>query len=675
MLKTNVPAWQERFGWFWFNYEEIYRFTDAQLEEKVKSYADMGITTLIGFTVTHFRFSFMAYKSEIHTCIRKIVSYCHKYGMRYVEHHSSALHFSPKTEADWHEFNSDLEQKNCTADDWPGLLESVKGDPMIGGYHYSEMSQISGATGEIVQTGYASRVMCRNNPKYREVYFKYLEELYALGIDGIMNDEVQWFGFDEKGHNNACTCPHCRTLFKKMYGYDLPQPEGWDAFYGDYSNPVFIAWKQFKLKSNELFVRDVNRHFESLGLKLLRPNYISNIIGGNITAFPFEECADIWDYVFQENCTFTIISASFADYAAEAIHRYAMGAHRGCPSMSMFYPYTASSLYFTWALSKSWGQLYMQTSEDQIGIDHLEAVYRAFEKDHAPFLETPRRYADIAFLFSPMTRDYVAERSHNAQFYAALQGAYLSGFGTDLVFESAPFVRLCDYRTIVCVGSAMLSDKTLKNLAAYVAQGGKLAICGAFAKYDKTGAIRDDSKIHAYFGDWDKLCSDGNIILLSEGSFCGKTQHGVSTDRYLRGTARSDSAPYVVDEMRETTGKTLLSVVGRKRVECTTTADILASAFDTEGGIAVHLVNITDVFAKNGETVAHYDPVKPFEKDAPSCPDAVISLETDRRITSAIAFTPERDDSAKLPFSYENGRLEFTVPGGFFSGYCLIEQK
>ena len=32
MFEAKVPAWQERFGWFWFNYKEIYRFTDEQLE-------------------------------------------------------------------------------------------------------------------------------------------------------------------------------------------------------------------------------------------------------------------------------------------------------------------------------------------------------------------------------------------------------------------------------------------------------------------------------------------------------------------------------------------------------------------------------------------------------------------------------------------------------------------
>jgi len=673
MFETNIPAWQEQFGWFWFNYEEIYRFTDEQLEAKVKSYADMGITTLIGFSSTHFRFSFMPYKDKIHDCIRRIVVFCHKYNMRYVEHHSSALYYAPKSESDWKFVINHIVQKGDQVEDWIGLMDIIKGDPVVGGYHLSEMTQVEGSTGTFANRPYASYALCHNNPKYREVYFNYLEELYALGIDGIMNDEVQWIGFDSRGRNNACTCPYCRAQFKEQYGYELPQPEDWDDFCDDYSNPAFVAWKRFRLESHVQFVRDVNRHFKALGYEMMRPNYMSHILYGNPTAHPFEACADVWDFIFQENCTFSIISASFAEYALEAIHRNAMGAERGCPSMSMFYPYHESALYFSWALAKSWGQLYMQTSEDQLDADSLEAPYRAFEKEHFAFLDEPRRLADFAFLHSAMTRDYAADRIHTVRFRAALQGAYLSGFGTDLVFETAPLERLTAYRTIVCVSTAMLSDATLKTLAAYVKQGGTLAIIGDFAKYDDLGQARSDDTVKAFFGNWESLCAAGSIRLFPAESCCDKTQYEIVTDRYLRGSARSDSAPYVVEEQRKTTGQTLLSVVGRKRVECTAAEDILASAFETKAGIAVHLVNITDVLEKNGKTVAHYDPIKPFCKGAACCDAVTISLETKRNVSKATAYTMEHENTVELPLACADGRVCFTIPGDFFAGYCMIE--
>lgn len=673
MFETKVAPWQERFGWFWFNYQEIYCFSDLELEQKVKSYADMGITTLIGFTSTHFRFSFMAYKEKIHSCIRRIVAFCHKYGMRYVEHHSSALYYAPQTPEEWDFVINHIVQKGDRVEDWVGLMDTIRGDPAIGGYRLSEMTQIEGSTGNFARTPYGSYALCHNNPKYREVYFQYLEELYALGIDGIMNDEVQWFGFGTPGHNDACTCPHCRALFRKMYGFSLPQPEDWDKFYGDYRNPAFVAWKRFKLETNAQFVRDVNRHYEALGLKQMRPNYISHILSGNLTAAPFEACADIWDFVFQENCTFTIISASFLDYAMEALQRNAMAADRGYPAMSMFYPYTESSLYFTFALAKAWGQLYMQTSEDQLGIDALEADYRAFEQAHFPFLDTPRHYADFAFLHSAMTRDYTGDTENTTRFCAALQGAYISGFGTDLVFESAPLSKMASYQTIISAFNSMLSDRTLETLGAYTAQGGKLVIIGDFAKYDDLGRLRDPDTIRRFFGDWNALCEKGILTELPPDAFFPGLQHSISTNRYLRGTARAASAEYVVNRMQETTGKALQSLIGRKKVQCSAEEEILASAFDTDAGIAVHLVNITGVLAKNGETVAHFDPILPYCKDATPCGAVTVSLSTHRMVTGAMAYTPEKPTGIPLSLTEGDGCIAFTVPTGFFSGYCLIE--
>ena len=142
---------------------------------------------------------------------------------------------------------------------------------------------------------------------------------------------------------------------------------------------------------------------------------------------------------------------------------------------------------------------------------------------------------------------------------------------------------------------------------------------------------------------------------------------------YLRGTARSESAKYVVPQMQATTGKVLASCVGRKKVEWAAEEDLLASAFDTAAGVAVHLVNITDVLPKDGETVAHYDPVKPYCKGAAPCGEVRISLETARSLRAAVAYTPEKPEGISLALSADGGRVQVTVPAGFFAGYCLIE--
>ena len=351
-----------RYGWIWYDAKEIFEFSQEDMDAKVKRYADVGINILIGFSCTHFRWSFVRHWDKINACIEKLVGACHKYGIKYVEHHSSHLTFNPQNDEDRKWAENVLISRNSKPEDWPGFWEDAYGDPVIDGVKMSGLRQISGRSGKAGITTYHGYGMCFNNPDYRRLYFSYLEDVYQRGIDGIMTDDVQYFGNDGTGWAsfNACTCEHCRRLFRKKTGYEIPQPEQWKEFYWNFKDPVFVAWKRFKDESTLDFAYAVKKHYEDLGYRMLRPNYISGVITTNVTAYPFEKCAEIWDCIFQENCSMHIISQSWPFFGAEAVHRFCMGRKRGVPAMSMFYPCTDSSLYFGWALSMAWGQLFTQ---------------------------------------------------------------------------------------------------------------------------------------------------------------------------------------------------------------------------------------------------------------------------------------------------------------------------
>ena len=97
---------------------------------------------------------------------------------------------TPPTPEEWDFVINHIVQKGDRVEDWVGLMDAIRGDPVIGGSRLSEMTQIEGSTGNFARTPYGSYALFHNNPQYREVYFQYLEELYTLGIDGIMNDRT-----------------------------------------------------------------------------------------------------------------------------------------------------------------------------------------------------------------------------------------------------------------------------------------------------------------------------------------------------------------------------------------------------------------------------------------------------------------------------------------------------
>nr|MBQ4317756.1 hypothetical protein [Clostridia bacterium] len=384
----NNELWNQRLSFIWYNDAELFHYTDEDFDAQAKAYADGGINVVVTFSCTHFRYDFYKYWDVIFDCVAKMVKACHKYGIKVVDHASCTLTHNPLNDEDAKELLNTLRVRKSSLDSWPGLLDYVTNDERIvnNGYSMKDFRQIDGRTGEWARTPYSGWCCCYNNPYYKDSYIKYLDTMYErTGIDGYMADDMQFFA---AGH--ACACEHCRKLFKEETGYDLPYPEDWGKFYGDYSNPVFVAWKRFKVRSTERFEREIYKHFLDKGVTMLRPCYMCHIVCSNWTAHCFEAASDLWNPVFQENMFSALMRYSFYDFHVEALHRYAMSTANNAPSFSLFYPDRHDNFYFAWALSSLWGQLLLATSEGTHNTD-WEREFRAFENKHKNLYTNPKK--------------------------------------------------------------------------------------------------------------------------------------------------------------------------------------------------------------------------------------------------------------------------------------------
>ena len=721
---SSNAAWKERFGFFWYNDDELFRYTKQDFDSKAKSFADSGITTVITFSCTHFRWTLRPYWPLINSCLAQVVEACHRNGIKVVEHHSSHLTFDPLNDADWDYMESILCVRHSSLASWPGLREYIPTDPDINGNLLSSFRQIDGRTGAFARTGYHGYAMCFNNPDYRKAYFSYLESVYKTGIDGIMTDDVQYFG---DGH--ACACPHCRELFQKQTGYTLPAPGDWGGFYGDYANPIYIAWKRFKVNSTKEFQFAVNAHYKSLGLEMMRPNYVSSLLRDNWSAYPFEAAGELWDFIFQENCFSTIIRASFFDFALEAIQRFSMGDRKQVPSMSMFYPDREDSLYFAWALSKSWGQLFLGTSEGA-DLSGFEAKYRAFETEHSRYYQNPKKISDIAFYFSSQTRDYTKDASKKSMlpFVSWLQASYASGISTDMVFEGDSLDTLLEHPLIALVSAVMLSDDELIRLRTYTEQGGRILLVGLCGIYRPDGSIRSIQSfcqglgIRSYPVPNDKAgiqnglfalaeknvqlsgirssyvfdaVSDEPVCTLEDGSVTGVRasvgrgeviwlisdindspfQHSIAANRWLKEIPRAPAQPSVLAQLCETSGAVLHCLLQKQLLQTTGSGEWLASCYQTcdKSGYAVHLIRIDGILPV-ADSVGHEDPVCWFVSGSEKNSELALTLRLPEAAPaiSAMLYTPESEKEISLPTAYENGAFCIRIPAESFSGYALI---
>ena len=676
--QMNLAPWEQGFCWFWVNDKEVFSYTDEDFERRVKELAESGITVVMTFSLTHFRMAYYPYWTEYNCALEKLVRACHKWGIRVVEHHSASLTSWVLAENGWEKLEREFyARSNGTSkyDNWKKIFKFLTYDYKVEGIDFRSFMQIDGSTGEYARNRYGTYSACYNNPDFRKIYFDYMKTVVATGIDGIMNDDVQYFG-----EENACTCEHCRRLFKEKTGYDLPDPAHWDAFFKNFDDPAYIAWKKFKFESTERFYRDIGAFYESLGVKLMRPNYSSCVLKQCPTAYPFDRCTDLWDFIFQENCNADIMKQSYMDFMAEAIHRYAVARKKGVPSMSMFYPDRPDSAYFAWALARSWGQLYTGTAHGE-DITPLERPYRDFEKKYIRFYTAPKKISDLAFYFSRNTRDYT-----NATFkrfmqhmIGSMQAAYASGFCLDMVIEEDSVEDLLRHKTIVLSYVAMLTREEIEKFTAYVKRGGTLVILGDFAIYDDIGGKRSEEEISRIFGvEMQTYCAtelgDGKILRLSFRPEVSEYQGPVGCKRNEAETVCTTAIPSKWKMQKAGTGKRLRLIKSPKARIISDNDRLIVSTYDVQDARVMHIVNLADTISADAVTVCHEDVIPNFCADAKKLGAMTLTLRDlpNFEVKKTYLVTPEREEPLSLAMNIVDGVISVEIPADVFAAYALV---
>jgi hypothetical protein len=687
--RTIADPWDARFGFFWYNDREI-RASQAELDRQAEELAAAGINQVITFSCTHFRWSFRRHWEELTQVLGRVVEACHRSGIGVTEHHSSHLTFNPLDDEGVRYTERVLTVRGSSLASWPQLLEDAAADPLIDGTPLSKFRQIDGRTGEWARSSYQGWCLCFNNPDYRRAYLAYLETLYAVGIDGIMTDDVQWFG---DGH--ACACAHCRRLFAAASGHELPEPgTAWDRWHGDYDEPSYLAWLDFRLRSIEEFHRAVTDHYQGLGLRLIRPNYVSSALNRNPTAYSLETLPQL-DWVFQECCFSTIIRYSWPHWAVEAAHRYAVGRRRGIPSMSMFYPDRWDTMLFTWSLAMSWGGLYLATPEGK-SLSAEEGVLRAFERQHQGLLRGQQRTVRLAFYDSRRNRELYghAEARSLHSMKAWMQASYLGNLPFDL-FQREELGRLGEYEVVVLNEVAVLSEEELVAFRDFVLSGRALVWTGATGTRSESGTRRTREFVSrswgldsvAGTGDGEEVevhpLGEGRLVLAPGDLGLGPYLPAVNADRWQadpvrvshRNTAIVDSQP-----RRDVRGMLLGLLPGGPDLTIQNMPPgVMATVFRTADGdsLLIHLVNAAGALtvAETGDA-GHADAI-PFPAHGGMVP-ATLRVrkprgQEQRLPRMARYLDPERDDEVRVPMINDGDAVKVQVRGPLIRAYGLVE--
>ena len=714
---TDFTPWEERFGWYHYDGRAIYAFTEKDLDDAAELYSANGVTSVILFGA-HFRFSFMAYWNDIEDFIVRFTRAFHKKGIKVIEHHSTHLTYRPvDPETFW---TKNLAPGTQFAS-YPDFRNNCENCRTPAGVHPDEFAQIDGSTGKPCLSSYIhtegkdvhwifkhynGNAHCFNHPAYEEAYWGHVRRIIEkAGIDGIMNDDVQWFG-----GGNSCACEYCRAKFREETGFELPDKEHWSDFFEHYERPDYIAWKKFKKKQSGDFHFRMDRRYKSIGFRPMRPAYCAEVLPFDTTCYGFEPAQKLWDFIFQECCG--IIKDSFVCFAGEAIHRFAMAKRNGKPPMALMYPQTAGSAYAAWALCRSWGQLYTGTGGDPRSV--FDRPMRDFEKKHTGLFRNSRKRADAAFWFSPETRDYSdkdAPQKYMKPFMAYLESAYVSGICCDMVFGTDSVETLADFNVIILPYVYSVSDSEAAKLRRYVKNGGRLIVLGEFAGSDencgergieeKTRLLGIGSTIkRAHFSGrehikykvfenassgyvFDKVCGEaiakgenGEILCVEEIIGKGRviyhlsdvSDHPIQPAVWPRGEQTPCDRSFIGD-MRAFDGALLKLLIGGGFTTCSD-ENVIISAFETDCGTVVHFVNTKGFIEDRDSFTNVYLAVPPFEANAQKTGSVTASINAGGRVyTTAKLYSPEFECEKTANVKCENGRVFIEIPEGTFAGY------
>lgn len=660
MEKLRDLKWNETYTWLWLNSDAIFEWTDDDFDKKARELRDNGITTAIIFSSTHFRFSFVPWWDDIIRCLSRITEACHRYGIKVVEHSSSELTYTPLNDEDWERVDFwNIVSGDKSIYEFPDIVEFLTTDPVLGGTPISSWRQINGQTGEWQRSPYSGYGLCYNNPDYRRVYFDYLRRVFATGIDGIMNDDIQYYG-------EACACEHCRRLFAEQTGYTLPDQEQWTSFYGNYDDPAFIAFLKFKMDSTTRFYEDIVALEKECGVHMLRPNYISNILLGNWSSLPVESVIKHCSNFFVENILASIIRYSFPAYIPEMIHRYSLAERYDIPAMSLFYPAREDEIYFAWALSHTFGHMYTASGSGRmLNLTHIEKKYRDFEKKYTALYWNPKKVADMAIYQSVSTRDFTDHKLWERRPWEVwCQAACFSGLQVDMLFGQESLDELKKQKMIVLPCIKMLSDDELTKLHNYAVSGGKLLVIGECGVLDENGFPRDSERVMDVLGN-------ANVKYVN-------WEH--RAELFLLETLKSsgkDALPMfnnTLPELRATLGKLL-----NEELPCEPRVAIsekyLTGLYAVENGYTLHIMTLKDVLPEEPCTVSNADLIPGYSEGEMVAEDIMVSCCIPDEIRNICLCSPTVEGSVDLHFEKNGDKIHFCIPKNTFGGYALIKMN
>lgn len=345
-------------------------------------------------------------------------------------------------------------------------------------------------------------------PGWRKIYMERVRQIAAAGIDGIYVDipywmthytgwEKTWASFDD----------YTVAAFKKATGLDAKK----DVKLGDYNDPGFIRWIDFRIQSITNFMREIN-----VNVKSVKPSCLT--------------IAEIWPGI--ESDVPRVGADPYELYPVLDLicHEYDFGSgdHMSAGRTPLqWIDYEAGYLSFrafaqgkpTWILNYSWDgekrvdpgkamqnlamaelaagcNMYDARGHVMSGSNNIQMrkeIYAWISQHQQVFYSSREPGNPIGVYFSPRTRDYFPE-----QFIESYRAFVCLLLQSHLEFQIVTPRTLKQFagKSLILANVKCLSNGELLDLESYVKSGRWLMATGETGKYSQERVIRGHNPVH-----------------------------------------------------------------------------------------------------------------------------------------------------------------------------------
>lgn len=331
---------------------------------------------------------------------------------------------------------------------------------------------------------------CHNTPYHDLVKRRVVELVKDVGVDGIFFDMFHATG-------STCYCAACRAKFREQTGQDPPVKQ-------EFGNPLWVRWVEFKYRSIEDALRDVN-----LAVKAANPEAVVVVNSWNAWVYGHSHnirssirVAEVVDGLLEETGWYDTVDPSF--FAFPARHNF-MNWHLAglCKGKRAF----------MWGAASVPGWMANAYQEPAIRVMTMMAngavpAHSVPGRDVLPRLMADVRARESHFRGSrlhPWCGLVVSEKSELWYGREDPKGRYVKGvYGAfqamlerhltpTLVTDRELETGLREpYRVLFLPNCAAMSDAEAETVRRFVREGGGLVATYETSLYDETGQARTD---------------------------------------------------------------------------------------------------------------------------------------------------------------------------------------